>query len=161
MTGTLDAVQRAFLDAARTATLATVSHDGQPRLVPVCFVLAPTHDSAGRALLYTPLDEKPKAVTDPHALARVRDILVLPDVALLVDRWSEDWTRLAWLRAYGTGQLLEPQANEHAEHAAAVTALRLKYAQYQSHALETRPIIRVAIERVVTWGALDDQASFD
>jgi PPOX class probable F420-dependent enzyme len=156
MTGALDAAQRAFLDAARTATLATMSPDGQPRLVPVCFVIASGPDAAGRALLYTPLDEKPKAVTDPHALARVRDILVLPDVALLVDRWSEDWTRLAWLRAYGRGQLLEPQADERAEHTAAVAALRLKYSQYESHALEARPIIRVAIERVVTWGAIGD-----
>ena len=86
----------------------------------------------------------------------MRDILVLPDVALLVDRWSEDWTRLAWLRAYGSGQLLEPQAHERAEHAAAVTALRAKYTQYESHAIDARPIIRVAIERVVTWGALGD-----
>jgi len=86
----------------------------------------------------------------------VRDILVMPDVALLVDRWSEDWSQLAWLRVYGTGQVLEPQPHEHAEHVAAVAALRLKYPQYESHALDTRPIIRVAIERVVSWGALGD-----
>jgi hypothetical protein len=33
-------------------------------------------------------------------------------------------------------------------------ALRGKYPQYANHALETRPLIRVTIERVRSWGDL-------
>ena len=70
---------RAFLDSARTATLATIAGDGRPRLVPICFAVADD-------VVWTPLDEKPKAVADVRSLARVRDIVVRPAVSLLVER---------------------------------------------------------------------------
>ena len=81
--------------------------------------------------------------------------MVLPELTLIIDRWDEDWDRLAWLRIYGHGELLEPQPGEQAEHAAAVALLRDRYPQYASHDLEHRPIIRVALERVVSWGAFE------
>lgn len=160
MTGSpiLDPAQRAFVAAARRATLATTAPDGRPRLVPVCFVLGEGEDALGRPRLYTPLDEKPKqpaTATDPRGLARVRDLLVLPQATLLVDRWDEDWTRLGWVRLYGTGELLEPEPREAVEHAAAVADLRAKYPQYGTHDLASRPLIRIAVDRVVSWGALD------
>ena len=102
-----------------------------------------------------PLDEKPKRDPDPRSLARVRDLLVLPQATLLIDRWDEDWTRLGWARLYGTGEILEPEPREVEEHAAAVDALRAKYPQYASQAIDSRPIVRFAIDRVVSWGALD------
>ena len=144
--------QRAFLDAARTATLATVDPQGRPRLVPICHALGPD-GCAGSPVLYTPLDEKAKKAADLHDLARVRDILVLPEVTLLVDRWDEDWSQLAWLRLYGRAELLEPQPHEVAEHAAAVGLLRGRYPQYATHALDALPIIRIRIERAVAWSA--------
>lgn len=146
---------RSFVAGARQATLATAAPDGRPRLVPICFALAPDPDALGRAILWTPLDEKPKTTANPRALARVRDLLVLPETTLLVDRWDEDWTRLGWVRLYGHGELLEPEPREVAEHAAAIEALRAKYRQYAGHALEGRPVIRVLVDRVVAWGALD------
>ena len=126
----LTAAERAFLDAARTATLATIDSSGRPRLVPICFVLA-AHDGV-EPVLFTPLDEKPKRTDDPRELARVRDILARPDVAVLVDRWSEDWTELAWLRAVGRARLLEAGAGAGAvERDLAIDALRGKYPQYR------------------------------
>jgi PPOX class probable F420-dependent enzyme len=80
---------------------------------------------------------------------------VLPKAALLVDRWDEDWTRLAWVRVYGVAEILEPQPHEREEHAAAVALLREKYPQYREQSLETRPIIRITIDRVTSWTALD------
>ncbi|MEO5964452.1 MAG: TIGR03668 family PPOX class F420-dependent oxidoreductase [Candidatus Limnocylindrales bacterium] len=148
----LDDHQRALVDRARTATLATTAPDGRPRLVPVCFVLGEVDDDQGRPRLYTPLDEKPKRDPDPKALARVRDLLVLPQATVLVDRWDEDWSRLAWIRMYGTGELLEPEPREVEEHARAVAGLRAKYPQYHEHDLDARPMIRIAVDRVVTWG---------
>jgi PPOX class probable F420-dependent enzyme len=144
--------QRTFLAAARTATLATVSSQGRPRLVPVCFALG-EDDERGRTVLYSPLDEKPKRTADVRDLARVRDILVLPEVTLLVDRWDEDWSRLAWLRLYGTGELLEPQPHEVEEHTAAIVLLRAKYSQYARHALESLPIICIRLDRAIGWTA--------
>jgi PPOX class probable F420-dependent enzyme len=145
----LSAAERAFLELARRAVLATIAPDGRPRLVPVCFVLDP-----GRPILYTGLDEKPKTVDEPLLLARVRDLLADPRVAVVVDRWDEDWGRLAWLRVNGRASLLLPEEGA-ADHVAAVTALRAKYPQYASHDLESRPVIRIAIERATSWGALD------
>src|SRR3954449_1707137 len=76
--------ERRFLEAQRRIILVTVASDGRPRPIPICFVLA---DDGG--VLYTPLDDKPKATDDPLALARVRDILRDPRVAILADRWNE------------------------------------------------------------------------
>jgi PPOX class probable F420-dependent enzyme len=151
----LSPAERRFVAEARQATLATISPDGRPRLVPVCFVLGETTDRLGRPLVYSPLDEKPKQVADPMKLARVQDLLVLPDASILVDRWDEDWTRLGWVRAYGTGEILEPQPQEREEHATAVAALKEKYPQYREQALERRPVIRIALTRAVSWGSLE------
>jgi PPOX class probable F420-dependent enzyme len=143
----LSDTERAFLADARRAVLATVDPHELPRLVPVCFVLDPT-----RPIVYTPLDDKPKRVEDVRGLARVRDLLARPDVSLLVDRWDEDWARLAWLRLGGRADLLEP--TEATDHPTIVAALREKYPQYVAHDLDARPIIRIAIERVTSWGDL-------
>jgi PPOX class probable F420-dependent enzyme len=136
--------QRAFVEAARRAILATVAPDGSPRLVPVCFVLD------GERLV-SPLDEKPKTVSDPRELARVRDILARPRVSLLVERWDEDWSRLAWVRLAGKARLLEPVDPAHAR---SVAALREKYPPYLAQAIDRRPMIEVAIDAVRAWGEL-------
>jgi PPOX class probable F420-dependent enzyme len=145
----LTAPQRFFLSAARRAMLATIAPDGRPRLVPICFVL-----DAERPFLYSPLDEKPKRSEDPLDLARVGDVLRDARVTVLVDRWDEDWTQLAWLRCHGRASIL-PADEDSARHAAAVSALRAKYTQYASHALEARPIIRIEIDRTTSWGRLE------
>jgi PPOX class probable F420-dependent enzyme len=151
----LSDAERRFLDGERRGILATTAPDGRARLVPVCYVLSDRVNSIGRPLIYTPIDEKPKRTDNPHDVARVRDLLVLPELSLIVDRWDEDWTRLAWLRLYGSGELLEPQPHEREEHAAAIAALRHRYPQYATHDLESRPIIRVAVQRVVSWGDIE------
>ena len=144
--------QRAFLEESRTVVMATRAPDGRPRLVPICFAVAPGFDARGRAIIYSPIDRKPKQSDDPRMLARLRDILVLPEVTLLADRWSEEWSELGWLRAYGVGELLEPEPRERAEHDAAIAILRDRYQQYRDQDLESRPIIRIAVDRVVAWG---------
>lgn len=172
----------AFLTAARRAVLATTAGDGTARLVPVCFVLtdgprglpaeakaeagagagpADAEAEAGPAeagsahVAWIPLDEKPKSGPDPRDLARVRDIVARPRVALLVDRWSEDWAELAWLRCTGTARLVEPGDLDTARHVAILAALRAKHPQYRDHALESRPLIAITIEAATAWGAID------
>jgi PPOX class probable F420-dependent enzyme len=136
---------RSFISRARTAALGTIADDGRPRLVPICFVL-------DGDVLFTPIDEKPKDATDPRRLARIRDIERRSDVTVLVDHWDEDWRHLAWLRIDGRASLAE----DPAERASAIAALRAKYPQYAGHDLEHRPLIRIAIERVRSWGDLSD-----
>ena len=148
----LTEAERRFLAEERHGVLATTAPDGRARLVPVCYALSDEVDRVGRPILYTPIDEKQKRTDNPHDVARVRDLFVLPELSLIVDRWDEDWSRLAWLRIYGYGELLDPQPSEEVEHAAAVALLRARYPQYASQDLEHRPIIRVALERVVSWG---------
>jgi PPOX class probable F420-dependent enzyme len=153
MSQSLEPGQRAFVAEARTATLATIGPNGRPRLVPICFVVGADAPD-GRSRLYSPIDEKPKRSEDPHDLARIQDLLVLPEATLLVDRWSEDWSELAWVRLDCRGELLEPEPREREEHAAAIEALRAKYAQYAEHRLEDRPVLRLTVDRVVAWGDL-------
>ena len=83
----LNQVQRGFLEASRVAHLATADRDGVPHLVPVCFALIDLS-------LYITVDEKPKRIDTP--LKRLRNIQENPAVAVTVDRWDEDWTRLGW-----------------------------------------------------------------
>jgi PPOX class probable F420-dependent enzyme len=142
---------RALLVTERRATLATIAPDGHPRLVPCCFAIG---FEGGALVIDTPIDDKPKASSDPGRLARVRDIRRDPRVALLVDRWDEDWSRLAWVRAEGTARLLVPWSPRDASaHASAVEALRSRYPQYREHRLDIRPVIRISVERMTGWDA--------
>jgi PPOX class probable F420-dependent enzyme len=145
----LDARELAFLVAARRAILATIDPDGRPRPVPICFIVEAADPAHIRVL--TPLDDKPKSVEDKRDLARVRDIRARPEVSLLIERWDEDWSHLGWLRLNGRATLLEP-ADAPPD---AIERLRAKYPQYATHALESSPVIAIAIERATSWGALD------
>jgi PPOX class probable F420-dependent enzyme len=148
----LTADQLAFIEGRRTATLATLSGTGQPRLVPICFVLADADAEDSYAVLYSPLDEKPKRSHDMRRLARVRDITERSRVTILFERWDEDWSRLAWLRARGTASIVE--TSEVAEaHRRVVQAMRAKYSQYRAHAIDASPMIRVVIDEVSSWSA--------
>ena len=148
----LDRAHRALLLTERRATLTTIAPDGRPRPVPCCFAIGVEGDEV---VIDTPIDGKPKTATDPLGLARVRDIRRDPRVALLVDRWDEDWSRLAWVRVEGRARLLVPWAGPDVEaHTSAITALRGRYPQYQEQRLEILPIIRITPERVTGWSPM-------
>lgn len=134
--------ERAFLTRMRVARMATADAAGQPHVIPIVFAID------GRAL-YTPLDEKPKRVA-PRQLKRVRNLLANPQIAIVVDHWDEDWTRLAWVMVSGRGQVVE----EGEAHAAGVRLLQEKYPQYGAMPLDGRPLIVVTPLRVTSWGVL-------
>ena len=143
--------QRALLVTERRATLGTIAPDGRPRLVPCCFAMG---IEDGAVVIDTPIDAKPKASADAMRLARVRDIRRDARVTLLLDRWDEDWARLAWLRVEGTARLLLPWAPRDADaHRAALTALRGRYPQYREQRLEGLPVIRITPARISGWAA--------
>jgi PPOX class probable F420-dependent enzyme len=133
--------------------LATVAHDGRPRLVPICFAVARAEPhAAGALILYSAIDEKPKRAADPLRLARVRDLLARPSAAVLVDRWDEEWSRLAWVRLECRGAVLGSDAPERDE---ALAALRAKYPQYRTQRLEERPLLRLTCSVRAAWGELE------
>jgi coenzyme F420-0:L-glutamate ligase / coenzyme F420-1:gamma-L-glutamate ligase len=142
---TLSPEQTAFLGRQRVARLATADASGTPHAVPVCFACS----SGGT--VYIALDEKPKDVP-PARLKRVRNILENPSVALVADRYAEDWSLLAFVLVRGRAGLLEPGADEHAD---AVRLLRGKYHQYEGMRIEDNPVISIKPERVASWGALE------
>ena len=139
----LSTEETSFLVSQRVARLATASGSGEPHAIPVCFA----HD--GR-LIHIALDEKPKDIPATR-LKRVRNILENPTVALVADRYSEDWNLLAYVLVRGQAQLVEPGSDEHAD---AVRLLRGKYHQYEEMKLEAL-VISIRPERVASWGALD------
>ena len=131
----------AMLAAARVGRLATADVNGRPHVVPVCFAFDGRH-------LYTPIDEKPKRAA-PRRLRRLRNIEANPQVALVVDHYEEDWSRLRFVLVSGTAQVI----GEGREHEAAVALLRRKYPQYRGMRLEGRPVIKIAPLHVAAWAA--------
>ena len=146
--GVLSPEQTAFLVRQRVARLATADAAGRPHAVPVCFAYR-------TGAVYIALDEKPKDVP-PDRLKRVRNILENPEVALVADRYVEDWGSLAFVLVRGRAGLLEPGAPEHG---AAVRLLRGKYHQYEEMKIEENPVIAIRPDSVASWGALDAPAS--
>ena len=124
--------------AARVARLATLRADGRPHLVPICFALE------GDAL-YSAVDEKPKR---SRRLLRLENIQRRPEVAVLVDHYDEDWTRLWWVRLDGTATVHEdgPRCERGLE------LLGAKYEQYRAEP-PASPVIAVRIERWRGWEA--------
>jgi PPOX class probable F420-dependent enzyme len=136
--------QTSFLVRQRVARLATSDGSGEPHVIPVCFAYSP-------GAIYVALDEKPKDVP-PTRLKRVRNILENPNVALVADRYAEDWSLLAFVMVRGRAELLEPGTGDHA---AAVRLLRGKYHQYEEMRIEENPVIAIRPSKVASWGALD------
>ena len=133
---------RAFCERSRVARLATADAKGVPHLVPVCYAIE--DDS-----LYVTIDEKPKRTDIP--LKRLRNIAENPEVAVTVDRWDEDWRRLAWVMLRGRAEILP----DGEEHDMAQARLRERYPQYRAMDLAPLPVIAVRIARAPAWGDLD------
>lgn len=134
--------ERRFLDAQRVARLATAEASGAPHVVPVCFAL-------GGDTAYIAIDEKPKRLAAAQ-LKRLRNIAENPRVALVADRYDEDWSRLAWVMLRGRAEIL----SDGAEHAEALRLLRARYAQLAAMDLAGRPVIAIRIERTTSWGEM-------
>jgi coenzyme F420-0:L-glutamate ligase/coenzyme F420-1:gamma-L-glutamate ligase len=135
--------QLAFLTTQRVGRLATASHAGAPHVVPVCY-------ACDRTRVYIALDTKPKRVA-PTRLKRIRNIAENPQVALAIDRYSDDWSTLAYLLIQGTASLLPPGRPAHGH---AIALLRARYPQYLAMPIEQQPVIAIEPTSIVAWGAL-------
>jgi PPOX class probable F420-dependent enzyme len=132
-----------FIREHRVARLATAGADRRPAVIPICYVFDAGH-------IYTPIDEKPKSV-EASSLKRVLNIKTNPHVALVIDDYSEDWSKLTYVLITGTAEIVSPGEGA-SEHARAVDALREKYPQYRSMAIHERPMIKISPTRFKRWG---------
>jgi PPOX class probable F420-dependent enzyme len=129
-----------LIRSARVAHLATADSAGQPLVIPICFVFDGNR-------IYSPIDEKPKSIA-PQKLKRLRNIDANPQVSLVIDRWDEDWRKLAYILVSGKARVVLSGQR----HRKAVSLLRRKYHQYRSMALEERPMIVIEPRSVKIWG---------
>ena len=90
-------VLRRRVRASRVSRLATADPDGRIHLVPIVFALSGD-------TLYTAVDAKPKR---SRVLRRMENARARPDVAVLVDRYDEDWSLLWWVRLQGRARVLD------------------------------------------------------
>ena len=128
-----------YLDSHRVARLSTIDQDGFPHLVPVCFVRI-------NNTIYITVDQKPKKT---NRLSRLKNIEKNPSVALLVDQYDEDWSRLSWLMLRGEANIL----TSGMEYNTAQTQLKQKYKQYKPMTLTTLPLIAIQVIKVNSWQA--------
>ena len=134
---------RAKMEMARVARLATLDAERTPQVVPICFA----YDGS---VFYSAIDRKPKKVA-PSRLARLKNIEETPHVALLVDQYDEDWTRLWYVLVRGEAELVSALA----EHKRAIRCLRSKYPQYDADMLaDDAPVLRITPVRITAWGKI-------
>jgi PPOX class probable F420-dependent enzyme len=158
-----EAVRR--LGAARVLRLATVGPGGAPHLVPATFAWS-AGPGAGRIAIA--VDHKPKRQQN---LRRLSNIAARPEVCVLADEYSDDWTRLWWVRADGAARVLAPgpgagtvpggdETSDVREHVRALDLLAAKYPQYAARR-QDGPVIVVDVERVTGWAYTDPPADED
>jgi PPOX class probable F420-dependent enzyme len=131
-----------FIRATRIAHLATADSAGQPLVIPICFAFD------GKEF-FSPIDEKPKRLS-PQRLKRLRNIEENSQVSLVIDRYDEDWRKLAYILVSGKARILLTGQ----KHRKAVGLLRRKYRQYHSMAIDQRPMIVISPLAVKVWGSL-------
>lgn len=134
------------LRTARVGHLATVDPEGMPHVVPICFVV-------NSNAIFSPVDEKPKQ-SSPQQLGRIRNIRKHPDSTLVVDHYQENWQHLFWIQIRGSASIQSPDSENHTR---IISNLRDKYAQYEEHGLESRPLIKLSVEDVISWGTIEPE----
>ncbi|HSD79074.1 MAG TPA: TIGR03668 family PPOX class F420-dependent oxidoreductase [Solirubrobacteraceae bacterium] len=127
--------------AARVARLATADATGRPHVVPGVFAVACDSDT-----VYSAVDDKPKRTT---RLRRLANVAANPAVALLADHYDEDWDALWWVRADGTGRVLQPGDGEAAR---AVALLAARYGAYAARP-PAGAVLAVDVTRWSGWAA--------
>ena len=123
---------------ARVARLATIDPDGRPHLVPIVFAV-------DGDTLYSAVDRKPKR---SQTLRRIENARVRPDVTILVDHYSEDWSALWWIRLRGRARVLD----DGEERERALALLQEKYPQYRDEPPDG-PVLAVDVNEVRDWSA--------
>ena len=129
---------RDLLQSSRVGHLATATAAGEPFVAPACYALV-------GAEVVVAIDEKPKS---GRRLRRLRNIDENPRASIVVDRYDEDWTRLAWVLVRGAARIVDPGDGSHR---AAIVELREKYPQYEQMRLEQAEVIVISSDSMTCW----------
>jgi PPOX class probable F420-dependent enzyme len=130
-----------FIERARVARLATIDPEFKPHLVPVVFVFDGNH-------FFIPVDKKRKT-SKPEKLKRIRNIQDNPNVTLLIDEYSEDWTKLAFVMIQGKASVATKEEG-NIQVREAYKKLMTKYLQYQKVGVGEMCII-ITPKKVASW----------
>lgn len=128
----LPEVARSVIEGTPRAVLSTVGVRGAPVAIPIVFALR-------EGEIVTAIDHKPKRGGE---LARVRNIRANPNVAVLFDRYDDDWGRLAWVMVRGAARIDPPGS--------AMAQLAARYPQYGERPPEG-DVIAITPARIVWW----------
>ena len=141
------------ISRARVARLSTIDYNNKiPHVVPVVFAFDGHY-------YYIPLDEKGK--TQPvEKLKRVKNIQDNPNVALLIDEYSEDWSKLVFVMIQGKAHLIgneKEKGNENNDHDVNNSPLKeihkllyQKYPQYKQVGI-SRYCIKIQPQKIIFW----------
>jgi PPOX class probable F420-dependent enzyme len=99
--------------------------------------------------VYSAVDAKPKRST---SLRRLANIAANPRVAVLVDHYEDDWNALWWVRADGTGRVLDADEPEGRD---AIARLAARYPQYRENP-PPGPVVAIGIDNWSSWSAAGD-----
>jgi PPOX class probable F420-dependent enzyme len=129
---------RRLFAASPVARLSTVRPDGGPHVVPMVFALV-------EDTVYSAVDAKPKR---SRALQRLANIRSDPRCALLVDHYEDDWRRLWWVRADGTGEVVDAPPAQHP----GLRALVQRFREYRDEP-PSGPLLVVTVRRWTGWAS--------
>jgi len=126
--------EKAFIDTARVARLATVDANGVPHNVAICPLL-----DAGKIYVGTGARNK-----------KTRNLKANPNVAITFDDYTESWSHLRGIMVQGRARLVEPK-----QFLALRKKLYAKYLQFPTEAPlspRTATFIEITPERKFSWG---------
>ena len=144
---TNDTYLKTTINKSRIGRLATVDLECKPHVIPVVFVF-----DNDRNCYFIPIDEKTKR-SRPENLKRVRNIKENPNVALLIDEYNEDWTKLYFIMIQGMASIIGGKKLDENEMSLLEKAHKLlcnKYPQYQKIGVGEY-VIMIMPQKVIAW----------
>lgn len=134
-----------FINSHVVARLATASKEGEPHVIPFCYACDGEH-------LYFVVDQKPKRQTG-QPLKRIQNILENPQVGLVIDDYTDDWSQLAYVMVRGSAAVVENKTEYHR----ALALLRERYPQYRAMELVfgRNAMVRITPRKVNAWGKIE------
>jgi PPOX class probable F420-dependent enzyme len=124
-----------MLEAERVGRLGFADDAGRPRVLPITFAVA---DGA----VWSAIDDKPKRRPGAE-LARVRRLRANPACTLTVDRYDDDWSRLAWIQVLASATVLDVRDD-------ILEALAARYPAYRERS-PRGPLLRLDPVHVLWW----------
>jgi PPOX class probable F420-dependent enzyme len=126
-----------LLETERVGHLGLIDDGGHPRVLPITFARVGNE-------VWSAIDRKPKRVPGSQ-LARVRWLKARPSSTLTVDRYDDDWARLAWVQLLGHTEIVDLDGHDDV-----LEAIASRYAQYREQP-PPGPLLRLTPSRVVCW----------